>query len=64
MSKSKRNAPIDITFKFTHNRDGSVTIGYIGDDPRTYAVGDHVIEAIALANDFVVDEVFKGDVLA
>jgi hypothetical protein len=49
MSKKKthKSAPVVIEFTFIEKSNGNIVIQYQGTDPRTHAIGDAVIEAIA-----------------
>jgi len=56
-------APITIELQLSLDEDGSLNIRYSGNDERTYEVGDAIVAAIAEAEDFHVEEIYKGNSL-
>jgi hypothetical protein len=45
-SKHEKFEPMSITITFRKGDDGRLRIGYAGDDPRTEAVGEAIVDAI------------------
>jgi hypothetical protein len=50
-SKKSKFEPITIEVTFRQRADGPIVVGYAGDDDRTPAIGEFVLDAITAALD-------------